>query len=130
MRRLSPAIRRPLALALAALQVAFPLAPTLQAAPVGGTVVRGIAGIDTSVSNLTRVTQVSDRAIVNWQSFSTSAGETVQFAQPSASAAILNRVTGADPSVLAGTLNANGRVFLLNSNGSKNITYAQVVTRF
>ena len=37
--------------------------------------------------------------------------------QPSASSAMLNRVTGSTPSSIAGQLNANGQVYLVNPNG-------------
>lgn len=55
--------------------------------------------------------------MVNWQSFSVGQGNSVTFAQPSSGAAILNRVTGATPSTIAGAINANGQVYLVNPNG-------------
>ena len=64
-----------------------------------------------------RVVQSSDRAIVNWRSFSVGRGETVRFEQPGAQSVILNRVVGSDPSEIWGALQANGRVFLVNPNG-------------
>ncbi|MBI4985289.1 MAG: filamentous hemagglutinin N-terminal domain-containing protein [Rhodocyclales bacterium] len=63
------------------------------------------------------VTQGSDQAIVNWQSFSIGAGETTRFVQPSSSAVILNRILGNDASHIYGNLQANGIVFLTNPNG-------------
>ncbi|MEH0069238.1 filamentous hemagglutinin N-terminal domain-containing protein [Pannonibacter sp. Pt2-lr] len=63
------------------------------------------------------VTQGSNQAIVNWGSFSIGQGNTVNFVQPDASSAILNRVTGATASTIAGALNANGQVYLINPNG-------------
>jgi len=56
-------------------------------------------------------------AIIGWRGFSIGAGETTRFVQPSAASAVLNRVTGADPSALLGRLLSNGRVFLINPNG-------------
>ena len=56
-------------------------------------------------------------AIINWQGFSISAGEITRFIQQSASSAVLNRVTGGDPSVILGALQSNGRVVLINPNG-------------
>jgi len=85
--------------------------------PQGGTVIGGQAAIDQSVSGLTRIQQGSNRAIINWNSFSNTLGERILFQQPGANAAALNRVTGIDPSVLNGSLDANGRVFLINPNG-------------
>ena len=63
------------------------------------------------------VTQTSQRAIINWNSFSIGQGNSVTFVQPSASSAILNRVTGSTTSTIAGQLNANGQVYLVNPNG-------------
>jgi filamentous hemagglutinin family protein len=91
-------------------------AVTLGAQPTGGTITAG-AGTITAAGGLTQVNQTSDRLIVDWNSFSIPQGATVNFAQPGALAAVLNRVTGADASVLLGTLSANGQVYLLNSNG-------------
>lgn len=56
-------------------------------------------------------------AIINWQSFSIGAGEATRFIQQSASSAVLNRVTGGNPSAILGTLQSNGRVFLVNPAG-------------
>lgn len=67
--------------------------------------------------NLVQILQQTPQAIINWGQFNIGLGETVRFLQPSQQAAILNRVTGVDPSVIQGTLQANGRVFLLNPNG-------------
>ncbi|MDF3130464.1 MBG domain-containing protein [Kiritimatiellaeota bacterium B1221] len=67
--------------------------------------------------NRTQIYQASGRAIVNWGGFSIPAGHTVNIQQPSAQAALLNRVTGGNPSHLMGNLNANGKVYLINPNG-------------
>ncbi len=64
-----------------------------------------------------QILQSSPQAILNWNAFNIGLGERVQFLQPSTQAAILNRVTGLDPSIIQGSLQANGRVFLLNPNG-------------
>ena len=63
------------------------------------------------------IRQSSDTAIVNWQGFSIGEGARVDIRQPSASSAMLNRVTGSTPSSIAGQLNANGQVYLVNPNG-------------
>lgn len=107
--------RRGICLALAAIEALAPLAPAVRAAPVGGVVRHGSAAIELSGS-VTRIVQASDRAIIDWQSFSAAAGEAVHF-EHAAGAAVLNRVTGAGASVLAGSLTAPGHVFILNPNG-------------
>jgi filamentous hemagglutinin family protein len=84
--------------------------------PTNGSVAAGSVSIGSSGSVLT-VTQGSNQAIVNWGSFSIGQGNTVNFVQPDASSAILNRVTGSTSSTIAGALNANGQVYLINPNG-------------
>ncbi|MFZ5806882.1 MAG: filamentous hemagglutinin N-terminal domain-containing protein [Verrucomicrobiota bacterium] len=88
----------------------------LLANPTGGEVAAGNANISSSGNTLT-VTQTSNRAVLNWQGFSISAGELTQFLQPSSNSAIMNRVLGGNPSSIMGTLRANGQVFLINPNG-------------
>jgi filamentous hemagglutinin family protein len=86
------------------------------AAPQGGSVVAGQATISQSGST-TNINQSSNNAVINWQGFSIGASETVNFNQPSSSSATLNRVVGNEQSVISGALNANGQVFIVNSNG-------------
>lgn len=83
--------------------------------PVGPSV--GYGQVTVTGGSDMRVIQGSDRAIVNWQSFSVGRGETLRFEQPGAQSVILNRVVGSDPSEIWGALQANGRVFLVNPNG-------------
>src|ERR1700722_871623 len=107
----------PLALALAfASGGASPLLAQ-SVLPQGGAVVGGSATIGTPTNNALTITQSSPNAIVNWNSFSIGAPNTVIFNQPSSTSAILNRVTGNTPSTIAGTLSANGQVYLVNPNG-------------
>ncbi|MFN8614150.1 MAG: filamentous hemagglutinin N-terminal domain-containing protein, partial [Vulcanimicrobiota bacterium] len=77
----------------------------------------GQVQIQTISPNFMQILQASPQAILNWNQFNIGLGETVRFLQPSTQAAILNRVTGLDPSLIQGTLQANGSVFLLNPNG-------------
>jgi filamentous hemagglutinin family protein len=100
---------------LASLQV---LLPSLAAAlPTDGHVVAGQAIIQNVSPTTLSVTQISDKAILNWNSFSIAANEAVRFHQPSMHSIALNRVIGVDPSVILGQLQANGRIFLINPNG-------------
>ncbi|MHB8915183.1 MAG: two-partner secretion domain-containing protein [Thiobacillus sp.] len=98
----------------ASLMLAF--GSTVYASPTGGVVSAGSATI-TGGAGTTTITQSSQNAVINWQSFSIGAGESVQFVQPNSSAIALNRVIGPDPSAILGSLSANGKVFLLNANG-------------
>ena len=70
-----------------------------------------------SQGQVLEIHQTTPNGIINWNSFSIDAGDTTRFIQPGVNSATLNRVTGASPSYINGNLFANGRVFLLNSNG-------------
>ena len=63
------------------------------------------------------IDQTSNKAIINWNTFSIGAGESVRFNQPSASSIALNRVLGNTRSEIFGSLTANGQIFLVNPNG-------------
>src|SRR5690348_5011301 len=58
-----------------------------------------------------------DKAIIEWKSFSIAPGEVTQFIQPSATSAVLNRVTSGIKSEILGHLKSNGRVYLINRAG-------------
>ncbi len=87
-----------------------------QAAPQGGVLRAGVAAI-AQTGATTRIEQRSDRAVIDWRSFSIGARETVQFKQPSTTSATLNRVTGEQISAILGRLNANGQIVLVNPHG-------------
>ena len=90
--------------------------PSVQADPQGGKVTAGQAEILQALGKTT-IKQGSDRAVIEWESFSIGAGEITQFIQPGSNSAALNRVMGASPSLLNGILRANGNVLLINQNG-------------
>ncbi|MBS0277688.1 MAG: filamentous hemagglutinin N-terminal domain-containing protein [Proteobacteria bacterium] len=85
--------------------------------PTGGHVAVGSATILNASPTQTVINQSSKKALINWNSFSVSSGSSVQFNQPNNKSLTVNRVTGADASVINGTLQANGNVWLLNANG-------------
>jgi filamentous hemagglutinin family protein len=90
-------------------------AASTHALPTSPHIVNGTAAISTSGNAMT-VTN-SANAIINWQSFSIGQNESTRFVQPTASSAVLNRVTGGDPSKILGTLQSNGKILLINQNG-------------
>jgi filamentous hemagglutinin family protein len=90
-------------------------ATDLRALPLAPQVVSGQATFSSRGSTLT-VTN-SDRAIINWDSFSINSGEMTKFIQPTSLSSVLNRVVGANPSAIYGTLQSNGKVYLVNQNG-------------
>jgi trimeric autotransporter adhesin len=100
---------------MASLQLLLP--SLVVALPTDGIVVGGSAEIQQISPTQLTIQQTTDRAILNWQSFSIGANETVRFDQPSINSIAMNSVTGIDPSVILGNLQANGRIFLLNPNG-------------
>jgi filamentous hemagglutinin family protein len=61
----------------------------------------------------------SNKAIINWNSFSIGSGAGVDFnfLHATSSSSVLNRVTGNDPSQIMGSLTSNGKVFLINAAG-------------
>ncbi|MDR5907402.1 filamentous hemagglutinin N-terminal domain-containing protein [Franzmannia qiaohouensis] len=86
------------------------------ALPVGAEVSSGSVSIGGNASEM-KIIQSTQNAAINWQAFDIASGEAVNFAQPNSSATALNRVLGADPSNILGSLTANGNVFLINPNG-------------
>ena len=107
----------PLQRKIAAAAVAACFGSTAWANPTGGVVVHGAANITNPTANILNINTLSPKTIINWGSFSISVGELTRFVQPSALSAVLNRVVGGDPSAILGSLQSNGRVFLLNPNG-------------
>jgi filamentous hemagglutinin family protein len=113
--RSSPLATRVLAVALS-LVIAAP--PSLaQQLPTGGSVAAGNVTIGAPQNGTLNINQSSNQAIINWNTFSVGAGNTVNFNQPSAASATLNRVISSTPSSIAGTINAPGTVMLVNPNG-------------
>ncbi|MBI4707382.1 MAG: filamentous hemagglutinin N-terminal domain-containing protein, partial [Candidatus Omnitrophica bacterium] len=76
----------------------------------------GTITFDTSVVN-TMTINASDRAIVNYKSFSIAEHETVNVLLPDSSSQILNRVVENNTSNIFGNLFCNGILFLVNPAG-------------
>ncbi|WP_420476593.1 filamentous hemagglutinin N-terminal domain-containing protein [Noviherbaspirillum sp. ST9] len=88
---------------------------TAFANPVSPQVINGQASF-LNQGNVLSVTNTPG-TIINWQGFSISQGELTRFIQQNANSAVLNRITGQDPSQILGALQSNGRVFIVNPNG-------------
>ncbi|MFK4874104.1 MBG domain-containing protein, partial [Novosphingobium sp. ZW T3_23] len=110
-------MNRNFALALLASTALLPVTAKAQQLPSGGQVAAGNAAISAPSGGAMTITQGSDRAVINWHDFSVGAGGRVDILQPNAGSALLNRVTGGTSSTIAGQINANGQVFLVNPNG-------------
>ncbi|SFP07138.1 filamentous hemagglutinin family N-terminal domain-containing protein [Variovorax sp. OK605] len=117
---------RPIAFSLICAGVAPAMAQVLPSGfmPVAGGVTM------TQGAGVMNINQPFQRGIVNWQTFSIGAGGTVNIAQPSTRAVLLNRVVGDGGTILAsridGTLRTSlasnpnlpgGSVFLINPSG-------------
>ena len=63
------------------------------------------------------VEQLSDRAVLNWESFNVAEGARVEFRQPRDISVALNRIFQQSPSEILGAVDANGQVYLINRNG-------------
>ena len=92
-------------------------ASSSEANPEDGQVVAGGATINRTTPSRLDVIQKTNKAIIDWRSFSIDPGEQTNFQQPSASAVTLNRVGGGVSSNINGQLTANGQLFLINPNG-------------
>ncbi|OFA02247.1 heme/hemopexin-binding protein precursor [Janthinobacterium sp. HH107] len=115
---LTPAFSFPLAPPLRRTALALLLAGCFgaaQANPALPQVVNGQATFSQQ-GNIFSITNTPN-TIINWQSFSIHAGEITRFIQQSGNSAVLNRITGQDPSKILGALESNGKVFLINPNG-------------
>ena len=81
--------------------------------------------VATATGKTLTITQMSQKAVLNWDSFNLAAGSSVGFSHPSASAATLNKIGGADPSVIQGMITSTARdtggvggaVYMVNRNG-------------
>ncbi len=85
-----------------------------QTRPTGGQVQAGDATIDSTSDGLL-ITQGSDTAVINWDSFSVGQGGLVDF--QNGDGATLNRVTGDGVSHIDGRLTATGSVYVMNGAG-------------
>ena len=115
---LTPAFSLPLAPPLRRTVLALLMASCFgaaQANPALPQVVNGQATFSQQ-GNIFSITNTPN-TIINWQSFSIHAGEITRFIQQNGSSAVLNRITGQDPSKILGSLESNGKVFLINPNG-------------
>jgi filamentous hemagglutinin family protein len=90
------------------------LAPTQL--PTGGQVSAGSARVSQSGSTMA-ITQDSQRAAINWQSFNVGSQAKVNITQPNSSSVLLNRILGNSASQIYGQINANGQVIMSNPSG-------------
>jgi filamentous hemagglutinin family protein len=121
MKAIAPSLRRNLtlqALVLVTLTPGLILNPVpLRANPQGPNVVAGNVNFQGLNSARLNINNQSNRAIINWQSFSIDQGEVTTINQ-GANAFTLNRVVSGNPSAIYGRLEAaRGGVAVVNPNG-------------
>ena len=88
----------------------------VNALPTHGEVVAGQADISQQDAAMS-ITQSSDKAVIDWQTYNIGKDVRVDYHQPDSHSVALNRVISTDPSQIYGQLNANGQVYLVNPNG-------------
>ncbi|WP_443019843.1 two-partner secretion domain-containing protein [Sphingomonas adhaesiva] len=116
----APRGMRRLLLATTALATLLASPATAQDLPTNGQVVAGAASIQTAGQDMT-VTTATQRTVIDWNSFSVAADHRLTFNQPDAASIAVNRVIGADPSKIFGTITSNGRVVIAIPTASGSI---------
>jgi filamentous hemagglutinin family protein len=80
------------------------------------------SGGSSTVSGTTLIipTQIqgSGNSIIDWQNFNVVSRDQVKFTQPIGSSVTINRILGTNPSQIFETLASDGKVLLINNNGS------------
>ncbi|MGC9261553.1 MAG: filamentous hemagglutinin N-terminal domain-containing protein, partial [Phycisphaerae bacterium] len=99
------------------LAASLAVSATVQAAvPIVVTQVEhGAAGFATA-GNTTTIT-AANQTIIDYSKFDIPTGDTVRFIQPGSTATVLNRISGASPTAIDGSLFANGIVYMVNPAG-------------
>ncbi len=95
---------------------AFAAPPAAGQLPTGGNVVAGQAAISQNGARMD-INQASNRAVIDWSTYNVGAAAQVNYNQPSAASATLNRVMDTQASQILGKITANGQVVLVNPNG-------------
>lgn len=88
----------------------------LDETPTGGVVVGGQSTITYGPGSMT-VDKTTDRSVINWNSFNIGQNAGATYNQPDANSLSVNRVSGADPSQILGTLRSNGKIMIIDPNG-------------
>ena len=113
---LRPGLRpvlRPISLAVCLLGAA----PVSFGLPTGAVQTSGQTTLSQTRPGQLDILQSTQRASLDWTSFSIAASERVNVVQPDRSSILLNRVVGDNPSLIYGSLQSNGSVWLINPRG-------------
>ena len=94
------------------------VSPTYAELPVPAQILATMGQANLNVSgNTLQIKQITDRAILNWDSFNVGTKNQVNFQQPNSTSIALNRIFQGDPSRILGKITANGQIYLYNKNG-------------
>ncbi|MCH7547128.1 MAG: filamentous hemagglutinin N-terminal domain-containing protein [Planctomycetes bacterium] len=91
------------------------LAELVVAGPVNPSVKRGNVTFTQQGNDF--IITASDGSIINYDAFGILNHESIQFIQPGEAARVMNRITGPDPTLIDGSLSANGIVYIVNPAG-------------
>ncbi|MBL8534181.1 MAG: filamentous hemagglutinin family protein [Betaproteobacteria bacterium] len=92
--------------------------PVPTVAPGPGTNIASHGQVSAHIAGTTlMLDQTTPKAVVSWTSFNVASGASVVFRQPDAASAVLNRIFDANPSIIQGSVMANGQIYLVNTNG-------------
>ncbi|NRA81923.1 MAG: filamentous hemagglutinin N-terminal domain-containing protein, partial [Pseudoalteromonas sp.] len=91
--------------------------PAYANGPKGGVVVDGSGDISKLDATTTIINQTSQHMAINWDSYNVASNERVQYIQPNSQSVSLNNILSSNGSVIAGNIDANGKVILVNPNG-------------
>ena len=94
-----------------------PALPFVQAGVVTTNSLDPATGLPVGGGTTLTLDQATPTAILNWQQFNIAKGYSVNFVQPSNTASTLNKIWDQNPSTIAGSLTANGQIYLVNQNG-------------
>ena len=101
-----------------------PLPVTTLPIPKGPVNIPGMYSINTdTTTNQMVITQQTSRIVLDWRQFNIGANASVYFSQkdkngnPMTDWAALNRIWDVNPTLIYGSLKADGRVYLINQNG-------------
>jgi filamentous hemagglutinin family protein len=97
-----------------------PIVAALSPRASAGVQLSGVAAGSAAVSQQGAVTTIrtgTNNTILYFSKFDIAGGSTVNFLQPSAAGRVLDHVTSATPSLINGTIQSNGSVYLINPAG-------------
>ena len=91
--------------------------PVYANGPKGGVIIDGSGDISKVNATTTLINQTSQQMAINWDSYNIASNERVQYIQPNSQSVSLNNILSSNGSVIAGNIDANGKVILVNPNG-------------